>query len=828
MIYIKNLTSSKEDLEEKQHRILARELATEGIVLLKNDGVLPLKIKNIALFGNGARKTIKGGLGSGEVNERYSVSIYDGLINNGFRITTTKYLDEYDIEYNNEFEKFKKEFRKKLNIKNIITGKMAEYFNDYFDLPVGRLICNNDLSLDRELAIYVISRQSSEGADRNIDKGENDFQENEINNLRFLKKKFKKVILIINSGCFLNIHCINELELNGIIFFGLQGEEGGNALADILKGKVSPSAKLASTWPKDYNDIPFAEEYSYLGKNLNDAYYKEGIYVGYRYFDSFFKDVLFPFGFGLSYSSFEINCEKISLNKTIMNMEISVKNTGEYSAKEVVQCYLSSPNGNVDKEYQSLVSFKKTALIKPQEETKIFLSFDFKNCAYFNENKSSYSLDRGAYFIRLGNSSRNSKVIAKVILDEDVDILNVEHICKPLKEITHLDSKNFNFYDVLSEDKVFNLLSKDFSTKTVDYSFKKDCSSNDVKKIINTLSIKEMISLIVGVGMFKNTAFSVPGAVGSTTSSLITKGVPNVLLSDGPAGLRLQRRSAITKNNKIKMVDSIINVLDFLPNFLKKFIFGNPKNNELIYQYCTAFPSGMSIAQTWNLEIVQKFGEAISEEMTKFGVTYWLAPGINIHRNPLCGRNFEYYSEDPYLSGIIASYVSKGVQKIPGHYVTIKHFSCNNQEENRSKVSSNLDERVLREIYLKAFKIAIEEGGAKSIMTSYNKVNGIYSANSYDLCTKFARNECGFNGVIMTDWTSTAKGCASNIECLKAGNDLIMPGNKKINKELFKAFKNNKLSKEDIVEATTNILSSIINSYDYNFIIKKLQDGLKK
>ena len=231
---------------------------------------------------------------------------------------------------------------------------------------------------------------------------------------------------------------------------------------------------------------------------------------------------------------------------------------------------------------------------------------------------------------------------------------------------------------------------------------------------------------------------------------------------------------------------------------MKKAMLGNPDKGQVLYQYATAFPVGTAQAQTWNLDLVQRIGEAIGAEMEEFGVTFWLAPGMNIQRNPLCGRNFEYYSEDPLLTGKVAAAVAKGVQKHEGCYAAIKHYAANNQEDNRNKSDSRVNERALREIYLKGFRIAVEEGGAKSVMTSYNKLNGVYAPNSYDLCTNLLRCEWGFEGVVMTDWFSTGKGLADNGAAIKAGNDLIMPGGRRCIKMLRKALKEGALTEDEL------------------------------
>jgi beta-glucosidase len=268
----------------------------------------------------------------------------------------------------------------------------------------------------------------------------------------------------------------------------------------------------------------------------------------------------------------------------------------------------------------------------------------------------------------------------------------------------------------------------------------------------------------------------------------------------------------MNKKGKIKPIEMPMSFLEFLPSFVHKLIKANPKKDKLYYQYVTSFPVASALGATWNQELMYKVGLAINSEMEEFGCTYWLAPAVNIQTNLLCGRNFEYFSEDPYLSGTMASSIIKGVQSKKGYYVTVKHFACNNQETNREHVNSILSERALREIYTKAFKICVEKANALSIMTSYNLVNDIYTPNSYDLCTNLLRCEWGFDGVVMTDWYASKKGQASHVLAIKAGNDLIMPGENKAKKEIIKAVKKGILTKEELYMACYNVVSSIFNS----------------
>lgn len=386
-----------------------------------------------------------------------------------------------------------------------------------------------------------------------------------------------------------------------------------------------------------------------------------------------------------------------------------------------------------------------------------------------------------------------------------------ENICPVTKQFEELKSTR-------SESKVDGLeeiviKSSAFKTKIYEYAVPKICNDWDVRSFVDHLTKEEMVEIVVGIGMFAgDTKFTMPGSVGNTTSKFWDRGLANVTLCDGPAGIRIQKRSAIMEDGSVKAVDPAFSFFTMLPRFIKKRILADPEKETVIYQFTTAFPVACALAQSWNTELLYRVGIAIHDEMKEYGCTFWLAPALNIHRNPLCGRNFEYYSEDPLLSGKMAAAITKGVQCEEGYYVTIKHFACNNQEDNRKGVSSNLNERVLREIYLRGFEIAVREGMAKSVMTSYNKINGVYAPNNYDLCTKVLRNEWAFDGVVMTDWFSTSKDAGNTVLCMSAGNDLIMPGGKSFRKELLEGLKNKTLKEEDLKRCCANVVKAILCS----------------
>ncbi len=796
---------------EKRNLNVAYRAACECIVLLKNDGTLPMKPGKTALYGAGALRTVKGGTGSGEVNERHSVSIYEGMKNKGYEITTKSWLFAYEKKYKKGEAEFRKEIRKKLlrHPKTIMETLLASYPG-----AEGIPVSENDVKRSgTDACVYVLSRQAGEGRDRKALPGDLLVTEEEKEAIRTCAENYKKFILIINCGSQIDLSFTDEIPGIGAILYICQlGTEGGNAVADILSGKKTPSGKLADTWAKFYSDIPFSDEYSYLNGNLDDEYYKEGIYVGYRYFDSFSVEPRFPFGYGLSYTDFETEGKEICAEGGLIKLRVQVTNTGtQYSGKEAVQLYVSPPEGKLDKEYQSLAAFAKTKELKPGESQELTLQFDMSAVSSYRESDASYILEKGGYILRLGNSSRNTKPCGVILLREEAVLSVHRHICpqqQVFEELKAPKRQEITPGDVMKIEipaDVFQTVFYTYETPAV-------CNEPEVRAFVKKLSVSDMAEIVVGTGMFgAETRFTLPGSVGNTTSKFWDRGLANAALCDGPAGLRIQKRSAVTKAGKVKMIDAALSVFDMLPQAVKGIMMGNPETDRVIYQYATAFPVAGALAQSWNTQLLYEVGTAVYEEMKEFGCTFWLAPAVNIHRNPLCGRNFEYYSEDPFLTGEMASAIIKGVQQEKGYYVTVKHLACNNQEDNRNKVSSNVSERALREIYLRGFERAVR-AGAKGIMTSYNRLNGVYTSNSYDLCTRVLRNEWGFDGVVMTDWFATNKGLGDNALAMKAGNDLIMPGGSYFKKEIIKGVKEGKIERKDLRKCCANIVRAVFDS----------------
>ncbi|MGN0293297.1 MAG: glycoside hydrolase family 3 protein, partial [Lachnospiraceae bacterium] len=761
---------------EEPHRRIAYRTAVEGMVLLENDGALPIRPGKIAMYGSGVAYTIKGGTGSGEVNERHSVSILEGMEAAGFEVTTKKWLADYTEEYESGLRELEDNI--KASMKKLDFHTYLGLFLQSYRYPFGRLITEDDVrESGTSTCIYVIARQSGEGNDRRLEEHDFTLSDTEKTNLLFCTQHYEKTIVVLNIGASFDTGFMEEIPgINALIYFCQMGTAGGTAFADILTGKEVPSGRLTDTWVRSYADVPFGSDYSYLNGNLEQENYLEDIYVGYRYYDTFHVSPRYPFGYGLSYTDFNIRYRDMVQDGEMISIHASVTNTGNrWSGKEVVQLYVSCPQGRLVKEYQRLCAFAKTDVLAPGQTGQVTLSFPLSSMTSYDESSASFLMERGIYLIRIGSHSRRTTVCAAILAKETICFSRLENICPVQEPLSVLvpenpyDTDTDDVFDDLPIQDCLVVSPEDITTVTCSYGDLPACSSREISEKLQTLTLKERINLVVGAGlkdMLLNSSYvKVPGAAGNTTSSLLEKGIVNLVLADGPAGIRIQRRSTIAKNGTAKMVDMQLDMMKYFPDFLKKFFCGNPEKEQVYYQYTTAFPVATAMAQTWNAELLEEMGRAVGEEMKEYGVTFWLAPGMNIHRNPLCGRNFEYYSEDPLLSGKMAAAITRGVQQNEGCFVTLKHYCGNNQENNRNHVSSNMTERALREIYLRGFEIAIREGRAGGLMTSYNKINGVYANNSMDLLTRVLRQEWSFKGLIMTDWTATSKGQSDPVRC---------------------------------------------------------------
>ena len=792
---------------EIKHREIARRVAAGGVVLLKNNGVLPLQeYTGVALYGAGARHTITGGTGSGEVNCRPGVSICEGLESAGMKIVSKGWLDALDAAYDRAFEEWKEAVRAKI-VPGKFDGMWEAFVSTPKKIPEGPHIMHEG---DTDTAIYVISRIAGEGADRHPVAGDYLLSEIEERELGEVCAAYSRVIVVLNMGGVIDLGFMDRYPVSALVLLGQAGMEGGNVLADILLGKVNPSGRLAETWGMAYEDYPCADMYSNVGGNLQEEKYKEGIYVGYRWFDAFEKKPRYPFGYGLSYTTFGVSPAGVELNGGKAVVTVKVENTGDRAGRTSVLLFAACPEGLRKKERKKLAGFAKTKELQPGESTELKIEACLPYLAAWHAGKSAYFMDAGEYRLLIGTDAANYMAAGTLTVKETIWGAKQHRICPLLDALP--EKKPEDEADKRWADELAGLFAAELPVIAIDNAAAEALAKYTAPAnlpepkdpLVEKLTLEEKACLVCGrpthgeVSFIGDAGVTVPGAAAETTPVLKKYGIPTSILADGPAGIRIEHRYEV-KDGKIFHADR---AEGFLARIFKEEI--RHEGTEAYYQYCTAIPVGMVLAQTFDTDALEEIGGVIAREMEEFGVTWWLAPGMNIKRNPLCGRNFEYYSEDPLVAGKIAAAITRGVQAVPGAAVTIKHFACNNQEDNRRGVSSIVSERALREIYLKGFEIAVREAQPHAIMTSYNKINGVHTANSRDLCTVAAREEWGFQGLIMTDWTTTNfEGGSSAAKCVAAGNDLTMPGLESDIREIIGAVKEENDQSLDIKDLDT-------------------------
>lgn len=811
---------------ETAHRKIVREAAAQCVVLLKNENnLLPVSSEQkVALFGNGAIQTVKGGGGSGDVHVRDFVTIYQGLKNAGFFITTENWLLECERDYQNARLEYRQAVLDKVDGNQDPIPLKRKYHMAYQTTPFTAPAGQEPIATDARIAIIALRRTAGEGLDRFYRKGDYLLTDEEEEMIYRVCALYPHVILSLNCGGMMDLSFVDSHpEIESILYIHQPGQEVGNAFADVITGKVTPSGKMADTWAWNYEDYPSSAHFSHNDGDLAHERYEEGIYVGYRYFDTFEVPVRYSFGYGLSYTTFTVQAAEMSFDSKAYSVTVKavVTNTGDrYSGKEVVSVYASCPQGKLEKEYRRLVGFGKTKELQPGESGEVNIVFPVEYLASYSEQKPGWILEQGRYVLYVGNSLAASKAEGSIVVDEDAVISHTEHVLPLQEALTELKAP---WDKVLArrEAALESIKNKpEIRITAEELPVKEFCGSKETAAVpeaaaafVERLTVEEMIQLVTGeitsgsADVIGGSGTLVPGAAGQTSSCAAEKGLASAVLSDGPAGLRLQR--------KYHVVDGEIQPITFEQKFADGFFnrYGDNEEGEAWYQNCTAIPTGTSLAQSWDTEVVAACGKLVAEEMVRFGVQIWLAPGMNIHRNPLCGRNFEYFSEDPVLTGIMAAAMANAVQAVPGLGVTMKHMACNNAEDNRFHSDSIVSERALREIYLKGFEIGVKNGHPKMLMSSYNKINGIHAANSYDLCTKVTREEWGFDGMFVTDWTTTQQGpdCTAS-GCMRANNDLIMPGHKADHQNLREELEAGTLSIEDLKRCAGRIVNMVWTS----------------
>ena len=793
---------------EKKHIDYLKENSAECALFMKKDGSFPLKEPcRTVLVGNGARQTVKGGTGSGDVASRFFSTFEDGLKNAGFEITSTEWLDRYDAFRQSTLKDYIKDGKRLARKLGVFAGVYSMgFFEEEKNYPF------EVEDYDGEVAIYVLARNSGEGNDRRYIKGDVLLSDKEVKDILYLNKKFEKFVLVLNVGGPVDLTPV--LEVKNILYISQLGVVTGDILPAILLGKANPSGKLTTTWARG-EDYLFFDEFG----NPDDTCYKEGIYVGYRYFASVKKEPMFPFGFGLSYSSFDVADAKVIADGLNVRVTAKVTNISSIPGKEVVQVYLSKPQGQLDQPKIELCGYAKTKLLNSNESDFVEIDFSLLDFVSYDEKRAANLLEKGKYVVSIGNSSDNLTAVVALELENDVIKEQLENKCgKPsfddYRPVLDLE-------DEISNIDVIKLNTDGLLIRNVEY-----INDEHVDERISKLTNKELALFCLGqykngfAWMVGNSAQHVIGGAGET--SLNVPSIQDSLtMADGPAGLRLKQTYGVDKKGIYDIVADplMIKMAMFLPLVARPF-FLPPKNRhgEVHHQFTTAIPIGTALAQSFNNEFIESCGRLVAEEMEIFNVDLWLAPALNIHRNILCGRNFEYFSEDPFLSGMVASSITNGVQGVSKKGVTIKHFAGNNQEVNRNNSNSQISERALREIYLRGFEICIKKSSPKALMTSYNLINGTHTSESHDLINDILRCEWGYDGLVMTDWIATGRTwrlksihpapyASKNI---LAGNDLTMPGGGSDYKDIMKALRKGKLTRDDLINSASRIYRSIM------------------
>lgn len=735
----------------EKHIRLSRKAACEGTVLLKNnDALLPFeKGTKIAVFGKSQIDYVKGGGGSGEVNTAYIRNIYQGL---KLKREQLQVFDELSLYYQSYVEQ---QYR---------SGETPGLLKEAA-VPEALLASAKNFT---DAAVIVIGRFSGEGTDRKND-GTDDYfnlSETEKEMIEKVTANFTKVVVLLNVGAIIDTSWFADNPgISAAVMIWQGGMEGGLAAADVLTGDSYPSGKLADTCAVSLDDYPSSE-----GFHESEEYvtYTEDIFVGYRYFETVpgkKERVVYPFGYGLSYTEFSLSDLSVCDDKKNIYLSVTVTNTGNRAGKEVVQVYFNAPAGKLTKPSRQLCGFAKTRELLPGDVQNLQLSFAIEDMASFDDMgvvaKSCKVLEKGDYNIFVGTDVRSAAETAYTYTLEENQIVEELHsYVAPEK----LEKR-------LQADGTYQTLEcKEIQRETFPCVYRIPVKPEETFQLIdvaqNKLSLdtfiaqltdEELCHLVTGQGNI-----GVANTCGM--GNLPRVGIPGVMTADGPAGLRIKREC---------MIDT------------------------------TAFPVATSLAASWNTDLLEEVGKAGALEVKENNLSIWLTPALNIHRSPLCGRNFEYFSEDPFLSGKMASAIVRGIQS--QNIVAVpKHFACNNKETNRKNSDSVVSERALREIYLKGFEICVKEAKPKMIMTAYNLVNGVRVSENAELLWGILRNEWGFDGTVISDWSNFANHKTE----VQAGNNVKMPTGEP--EELFTAIAAGTLKREELCVAVKYLLSTIL------------------
>lgn len=763
----------------------ARQAAAEGAVLLKNDNnALPVKEgEKISVFGRIQFDYYKSGTGSGGmINTRYVVGILDAL-------------KEENLELNHELEQIYKEWLAKHPF-DMGKGWAQEPWSQQ-EMPLSREIVEKSAK-ESDAAIIVIGRTAGEDRDATNERGSYYLSEGEEQMLESVCQAFRRVIVVLNVGNIIDMKWVEVYKPQAVLYAWQGGMEGGHAVADILMGRVSPCGRLADTIALSVEDYP--SDANFGGDDGNR--YTEDIYVGYRYFETFEKakeKVLYPFGFGLSYTTFGIQSGMETTVDGCM-FRIRVRNTGAFAAKEVVQVYVGAPQGQLGQPSRALAAFAKTRCLEPGEEQELVIEMKADMLASYDDSgvtghKSCYVLEAGSYRFYVGTDVRSAEFAGSIEVKETKVIGQCTEALAPVEayeRMKPLEEQGGKFSVSWEQTplRTYSMTKRSMEEqkKEIPYTGNKGFKLGDVydKKVsmeefIGQLSDEDLCCIVRGEGMCSPKV--TPGtaaAFGGVTESLVGYGIPCGCCADGPSGIRMDCGT---------------------------------------YAFC--LPNGTCLACSFNEELIEQLYEMEGAELRKNRIDILLGPGMNIHRHPLNGRNFEYFSEDPLLTGKMAAAQIRGM----GSYqVTgaLKHFACNNQEYHRRKYNSVVSERALRETYLKGYEIAVKEGGAYAIMSTYGGINGLWTAGNYDLLTTILRNEWHYEGLVMTDWWAEINDegespAMQNVAAMvRSQNDVYMvvqDSAKNSNGDnLEECLENGTLQRADLQRCAGNILNVLMRS----------------
>jgi beta-glucosidase len=711
------------------------------------------------------------------------------------------------------------------------SGIMYEIFGKYrapldeYEVP-GTLI--DQAAEKTDTALIVIGRNSGgEECDRHL--SEDYYLTNsEESLLKEVCSHFTNVVVVLNVNGLIDLSWVRKYaNIKSLLFIGIPGEEGASALAGILTGETNPSGKLAVTIAEHYEDYPSADHFSWDKEHLENvldyesyglsseengstgfskspvSVYWEDIYTGYRYFDTFGKPVLYPFGYGLSYTEFAISDASAEKQNGGIMVTANVKNIGEISGKEVIQVYLSkvNPAEGVERPYQELKGFEKTADLAPGEKEKVKIWIPWRELAVYDEGRAAWVIESGDYLLKMGNSSRDTSLVGMVRLGDTVlteqcanRMIILECNRDKLSFLTQKDYAGCHLEDRCEKKPdggvtgmaVISVTEEDILAGGESRQAEKETQQN-----LPELSIEELASLCVGYG--PGTPFAAVGDRSDPSAIFDGEGKP-ITTNNHPTGYPGYVSPAIEE----KGIKSI-------------FYKDGPAGIGGI-----AWPTEMLIACSFDRKLWQMFGDAVGKECEDQQVNVWLAPAVNLHRNPLCGRNFEYFSEDPYLTGVCACEITKGVQNGRPVIVCPKHFAANEQETFRrgnagkkvDAVDSILTERSARELYLKPFEMLVREAHIACIMTSFNKINGVFAGGSKDLCTRILREEWGFDGAVVTDWGDMDI-VVDGADAVAAGNDIVMPGGPPVIRQILKGYEEGRVTREEMETAAGHLLCMI-------------------